>query len=246
MWYRRTVTREKPQQGCHYSCPFRDARGELPLRLADRAGLPAQQRPHQIPRMPSGNFNASVSAVLSLRFRAIGWPPQEFSAFLSLHEIACFLPRAYLWGSKPQRDSQVPGFQEEGKHYCLSPNKFTGSVYWRATYTYKGYTSAMCAFLLHISYVFPEIQGPLQLLPRNQRQSAFMLALWTSYQLYGIKSPSSPETYKKGFPALSERAWTLSRAPGLLPACLSMVLIILLINLLPNKTICLMSPWTQA
>lgn len=184
MWYRRTVTREKPQ-GCHYSCPFRDARGELPLKLSDRAGLPAQQPPHQIPMMPSGNFIASVSTVLFLGFGAIGWPDQ-----VSLHEITCFLPRACLWDSKPQRDSQVPGFQEERKHHCLSPNKFTGSVYWRSTYTYKGYTSTMCAPLPHIFYVFPEIQGPLQLLPRNQTVCLqactmdFLPTLWHKISLF--------------------------------------------------------------
>lgn len=100
MWYRRTVTREKPQ-GCHYSCPFRDARGELPLKRSDRAGLPAQQPPHQIPMMPSGNFIASVSTVLFLRFGAIGWPDhvslhEITSDHVSLHEITCFLPRACL------------------------------------------------------------------------------------------------------------------------------------------------------
>lgn len=41
LWNRRTVTREKPQQGCHYSGPFRDARGELPLKLAEQGSQPS-------------------------------------------------------------------------------------------------------------------------------------------------------------------------------------------------------------
>ena len=120
----------------------------------------------------------------------------------------------------PKETPRCLGSRRKEITIVFPPRKFTGSVYWRATYTYKGYTSTMCAPLLHISYIFTEIQGPLQLLPRNQRQSAFRLTLWTSYQLYGIKSPFSPETYKKGSPALSTEPELSPELPACcLPAC---------------------------
>lgn len=136
---------------------------------ASRAGLPAQQPPHQIPRMPTGNFIASVSAILSLRFGAIGWPDHAhhrgFQLSWASTKSHASYPELVFEAPNPKETPRCLGSKRKENTIVFPPRKFTGSVYWRATYTYKGYTSTMCAPVVHISYVFPEIQGPLQLLP---------------------------------------------------------------------------------